>query len=336
MKKIFILTLAMLTLVSCNNLKEKNIQDNLETTNNSKTQTLQITTSIIPLASIANYIGWDYVEAKSLVPVWVSPHWFDIKPNQMVDIEKSDLIVYLWLEHIDWFLNKAIENKNNVIAVKKWIEFIESTWHEHEDIHNEELEDDHTDIHKFENEHGHQEEQVDEHEEHSTDPHIWTKSENAYIIAKSILDKLSSITPENKDYYETNFESFKKELETAKNNFKEKTLEKKQNNFIVFHDAYNYLFDELNIDNQKKHIFKTNILSDPNSNEMKILIDEITQKEIKVAFKEPQLDSNNLKKLSVEYNLEILSLDPLWDNETSSWYINNYKNNLESLKNIYE
>jgi len=52
---------------------------------------------------------------------------------------------------------------------------------------------------------------------------------------------------------------------------------KKQADFIVFHDAYNYLFKELNIDNTKKHIFRSNVLSDPNSNDIKELIDKITQ-----------------------------------------------------------
>jgi len=34
----------------------------------------------------------------------------------MVDISKSDLVVYLNLDHIDGFLNKAINDKNTLIV----------------------------------------------------------------------------------------------------------------------------------------------------------------------------------------------------------------------------
>lgn len=316
MKKIFILLIISIILVSCNNTENKKIDEK-----NEVNKKIQITTSIIPLASIANYIWWDFVEAKALVPSGVSPHSFDLKPNQLIDIEKSDLIVFLWIEHIDWFLNKAIENKTNVLSVKTGIKFIETS--EKHKEHNE---------HKEENEH-HEE---DENETHSTDPHIWGSSENAYIIAKSILDKLVSIKPENKKDFEENLKNFKSELDSIKKDFEEKTKNKKQSNFIVFHDAYNYLFQELGIKNSNKHIFRKNMLNDPNSVELKKIIDEIKEKNIKIAFKEPQLDASNLKNIASDYKLEIFILNPLGEDESAKWYIENYKNNLKSLLNIYK
>lgn len=322
MKKILVIFIITFTLFSCNKNTTNNNQLNKKTQN--ETTKIKVITSIIPLASIANYIGWEYVEANSLVPAWISPHSFDLKPNQMVDLEKSDLIVYLGLEHIDWFLNKPIENKNNILSVAKNIKLIEYEAHEHKD---EEHYDEGEEIHENEDE---------EDESHSIDPHIWSSSENSYIIAKSILNKLSMISPENEDYFNANFEWFKNELEIAKKEFKENIKDKKQNNFIVFHDAYNYLFKEIEIDNSKKHIFRTNILSDPNSKEMKEFIDEIKEEGINIAFKEPQVDSSNLNSLSSEHSLEIFILDPLWEDESKSWYIDNYKNNLKNLEYIYE
>jgi hypothetical protein len=43
-----------------------------------------------------------------------------------------------------------------------------------------------------------------------------------------------------------------------------------------------------------------------------------------------------LKKFANEYNLTILNLDPLWKDESAEWYLENLKENLENLKNIYE
>jgi ABC-type Zn uptake system ZnuABC Zn-binding protein ZnuA len=311
MKKFFTLLSIVFLLSSCGNTQKYETKIN-------------INTSIIPLASITNYIWWDFVNVNALVPAGVSPHTFDLKPNQIIDLEKSDLIVYLDIEHIDWFLNKAIEGKNNVLAVKKDIEFLEVAKHDHDE--DEEKHD--------ENEH--QEEKHDDHEEHSTDPHIWGNSENAYIIANHILKELVKLSPENSDYFNTNFASFKKELDLAKTKFKENTKNKKENNFIVFHDAYNYLFKEMGIDESRKHIFRKNLLNDPNSSEMKNLIDQVKEEWIKVAFKEPQLNSNNLKKFSSDYKINVFILDPLGTDTSKEWYIKNYKNNLKSLEKTYE
>lgn len=315
-KKIFILIVMSFILFSCNKDVEK-IEKS--PTQNKK---IEITTSIIPLASIANYIWWDFVEAKALVPSGVSPHVFDLKPNQLIDIEKSDLIVYLNIEHVDWFLNKAIKSHKNVLSVKDGIELLDSAVHKHEEKGHDEHEE------EWDNKH--------EKEIHSTDPHIWGSAKNASIIANKILNELVKISPENKVYFEENLKSFKNELDLAKKSFEDKIKGKKENNFIVFHDAYNYLFKELGIKQSNKHIFRKNMLNDPNSSEMKKLIDKIWELDIKIAFKEPQLDASNLKNLASDYNLEIFTLNPLGEDESAKWYIKNYKNNLESIFKIYK
>lgn len=328
MKKIFLSLLASLILSSCTGLTKVEEGPKIEEEN----KKINITTSIIPLASISNYIGWDYVNASSLVPVWVSSHWYDMKANQMVQIQDSDLIVYLWLDHIDWFLEKALNEDNKYIKVAEWITLIE--WeehnHEHEDEnHNEEHED----------EHGHEDEHEDENhdeESHTIDPHVWTSSKNAILIAEKITNELVSIDYKNADYYKSNLDNFTNELNTIKNDFIKKNNNLNQKEFIIFHDAYNYLFEELSIKQENKLIFQSNVLSDPNSKEMKELVDEINLHWINIAYKEPQLNDSNLQMLANEYNIRVEVLNPLWDDESKDWYINNYKNNLQNLEYIYE
>lgn len=323
MKKIIILISMIFVLFSCTN---NNVENNLILEEN-EVNKIQIMTSIIPIASITNYIGWEFVEAESIVPAWVSPHGFDLKPSQMVSLEKADLIVYLWLEHIDMFLEKAI-NEEKSLMVYQWIELLE--WKEHSHSDEDEHHDDEDEEHNDEYEHH------DDEDNHSIDAHIWTSSENAIIIANKIADKLSELMPENKDYFLENLANFSAELNNIKTEFLEKNSEKNQKEFIVFHDAYNYLFEELWIDSDNKLVFQKNVLSDPNSKEMKELIDEIKLHWINIAFAEPQLNDSNLQKLANEYNLNVLTLNPLGSETNSRWYIENYKNNLSSLEYIYE
>ncbi len=101
MKNIILLSMLVLALTSCGAKQES--QTNNLTTSEEKHQAevLHVTTSIIPLASITNYIGGTYVDVSALVPAGVSPHGFDLKPTHMVGIQKSDFIVSLGYEHID-------------------------------------------------------------------------------------------------------------------------------------------------------------------------------------------------------------------------------------------
>lgn len=312
MKKIIVFIIVSLFLFSCADSKKDDVVKGAW----KDIRKIQVETSIIPLASLVNYIGWDFVEVNSLVPAWVSPHGFDLKPEQMVQIDKADLIVYLNLEHIDGFLNKAIEKKDKLV-VSKWIKLIEWAPHEHEE--------------EWENH-----EQENEEEAHAVDPHIWTSSVNALIIAEKIKNKLIELSPENKVYFDNNYTTLKGQLKLAKTDFLAATKWKKAKEFIVFHDAYNYLFTELGIDSKSKIVFQKSVLSDPNSSEMKELIDEIKLHSIKTAFSEPQFSDSNLQKLAKDNGLKIDILNPIGTDPTSKGYINNYKDNLLKLQSVYE
>ncbi|MDQ7022709.1 MAG: metal ABC transporter substrate-binding protein [Candidatus Gracilibacteria bacterium] len=273
---------------------------------------VKIISPIIPLSSIINYIGGDYVSVENLVGAGISAHSFDLKINQMTEIEKSDLVISLGLENIDGFLEKAIIGKN-ILKVSDGINLIDL---------------------KEEDEHGDEE----EHDEHGNekDPHIWSSLENSKIIAEKITKKLTEIKPEYKNIFEENLVKFNKKLDDLKINFEEKIKGKKQTKFIIFHNSYNYLFRDLNIDQENKLIFRKNILSEPNSQEMKELIDNIKKYNIKVAFVEPQFKDSTLSKIAKEYNIQIFILNPLGKNVTRKGHIDNIKNNLDSLYNIYE
>ena len=332
MKKFLVLFLSIFLLLSCSEKVEENISNEEVTKQEETIEKIKVISSIVPLSSISNYIWWEYVDVENLVPSGVSPHGFDLSPKQMIEISNSDIIISLGLDHIDWFLDKAIWDKNNLI-VSNWIELIDWSEHDHHDEHEEEHHDD-----EHHNDHDeHEEEHHDEHEDdHSKDPHIWNSPENAILIAEKVKNEFSSFMPNKKSEFEKNYKKFEEELNLIVSDFKESIKEKNQAWFIVYHDAHNYLFSYLNIDTLKKIVFKSSVLDDSNTKQLKEIVDKIKEYNVKVSFKEPQFDDSNIKKLASEYGLNILVLDPLWTDISSNWYIDNLKNNLESLKYIYE
>jgi ABC-type Zn uptake system ZnuABC Zn-binding protein ZnuA len=54
------------------------------------------------------------------------------------------------------------------------------------------------------------------------DPHVWTSSENALIIARSIENKLSELQPQNSEIFSQNYTNFEKELLSVKQSFIDK------------------------------------------------------------------------------------------------------------------
>lgn len=322
MKNIFkiILVLFLATfIVSC---AEKNSTKTENTTWSStivENKKIKVVWSINPITSIVNYIWDTEVEAENIVPAWVSPHHFELTPQNLVSLEKAEIVFSIWLEHIDWFLDKN-ENKNKV-KLADWIELLEATEHSHEEEH-----DDHHDEEK---------ENHSEEETHDKDPHIWLSEKNLKIISEKIANKLSEIKPEKKEIFQKNKEKFDEEIKNIFENFRKENKGKNPNEFIVFHDAYNYLLQSLEISENKKIVFSENVSAEIDANHLKELLDEIKKHNIKIIFKEPQFNSSQIENLALENNLKIFILDPIWADSSKNWFINNLKKNLENLKNIY-
>lgn len=317
MKKIIILF--SLFLVSCgtlNNGEEINLQ--LENTENN---IIQVSSSIIPISSIINTIGWEFVEVHTIVPAWVSPHGFDLSAKDVVSLEDSDITFLLGLEQIDSFLKKPLESKKYV-ELAEGMKLIEAAAHNHdeeEDSHEENIqEEEHTE------------------DEHSVDPHVWLWKNNILLIAERIRDELSAISPEKSSYFNENTEIFRKNLEGIYQGFSEKNTWKTAKEFIVFHDAYNYLIESIGINPSLKIPFSENVLHETGTAHMAELIQEIEIHGVKNIFREPQFSDGNLQKFATEYNLIIATLDPIWIDDSADGYLKNLQNNLDNLSFIYE
>jgi ABC-type Zn uptake system ZnuABC Zn-binding protein ZnuA len=155
-------------------------------------------------------------------------------------------------------------------------------------------------------------------------------------IAKYVKDFLVWIDTKNNLIYINNFDLYKKEIDTIISDFKKYKEWKKQKSFIVFHDAYDYLFDDLWIDKSKKIVFREAVLKDPDSKHMASLIDSIEKWWVKVIYKEPLFTSPSFDNLITKYNLTVWNLDADWTDPSKNWYINQLKSNIEQLKKLYE
>ena len=400
MKKVAVGLVMLLALVSCGN--ESQVENKTKIV--AENQKIQVTTSIVPLASIANYIGWEKVEVNNLVGAWASPHNFSLTPQHLISVQKSDIVFLLGIQDIDGFLFKSLSGVKS-IALDTGLKVLDATsdhnhsehageeqsengdeheWEEHSD--EEYDEHDHADeaVHKWwyeeevneyqyiidaqekiangehdhwtDDEHNEKEHWEDDHKEEgptvseylaeewewhvhaeaSIDPHVWGGRINGLLIAKRIQEELTKLQPSQKAVFEKNYNRFETVLNATFEDFAKKVEWKKQKEFIVFHDAYNYLLFDAWIDAEKKIVFRSNIMSEPGSAKMKQLTDEVTLHGIKQFFVEPQFESKPLTVLAEQNNAQILKLDPLGNSVDAGNYLETISTNLEALTNIYE
>ncbi len=313
MKKLFILIVFTFSLAWCN----------IKTENSDK---LSVVTSIMPIWSIVNYIWSWKVDVETLVPAWFSPHGYELKPQQLISIDQSDIIFSVGLESIDWFLTKRLWESDKNTLISSWISLLDLNSlnkEHHEEEHHEE-------------EHHEEEHNEEEHNHWSIDPHVWLGIDESKYIAKLITEELSKKDPENKNYYNENLEKFIETIDQKVSLFKEKIKWKKSNKFLISHNPYNYLLIDLWIDLEKKVVFQKNILKQVWVDDYKNITDIIKNDGIKIIFKEPQFESKWLIDLANKYNMTILNVDPLWTNNNYNEYFNTLDNNLNSFSKIYE
>jgi len=305
-------------------------------------EAISVSASIVPIASVINTVGWEYVDVNTIVPAGVSPHGFDLSAQDVVALENSEITFVIGLEQIDGFLEKSLEGKTHV-ELAEGMELLEAAAHDHSDhgdehvdemftgwnqeIHGAHDEDEHEDEHEHEDE--------DEHN-HSVDAHVWLGKDNITAIAERVRDELSKILPEQAELFAENTKIFKTDLEAIYSDFAEITAGKSAREFIVFHDAYNYLMQSAGIDMNLKIPFSENVLHETGTAHMVELIEEIELHGVKNIFSEPQFSDGNIQKFAQQYNLTLGTLDPLGTDDSATGYIQNLKINLDNLSLIYE
>jgi zinc transport system substrate-binding protein len=299
-----------------------------------------------------------------------SPHTFDLKPSDMININKSDLLISTGFE-IDNFIVKNNTAKDH-IELKDSLTLIEGHDHshhdhghgKHEDEHNNEHHDDHEAEHHEEGSHEnhhdeHHDEHEDEHHDHEDehneesheehhddhdnennifyDPHVWLSLDNAKVIAQISKDKFIALDSQNTQYYEDNYKSFVARVDEMKTNHLERVKDKKINHFVIFHDAYGYLFKEFEIDPDYAIALEETAGREPSAAEMKNILDTIALNNVKVLYREPQFDTKLVDTLANnQYNLEVKILDPLGNSVEKNGYLDNIQQNLNNLLAIYE
>ena len=126
------------------------------------------------------------------------------------------------------------------------------------------------------------EEEREEHGDH--DPHAWLGLTTAVQEAEMIRDGLIQASPENKDYFNKNFETFAKEMKALQEKYKAAFDKAERKEFVTGHAAFGYLCRDMGLSQESvEDVFAS---GEPSAKKMKELIDFCKEHKVKTIFTE--------------------------------------------------
>ena len=254
---------------------------------------LTIFVSIPPQKFLVEKICGNRCIVKSFVPPGASPHTFEPKPSQMVEIAKATLyfVVGVEMEHVWLPRIKEINPHLKIVATDSGI--IKLPMRKLPHTHHEAVHPTHSE--QRDEKHGYY------------DPHIWLSPPLVKIQAEHILDGLRQSDPIHAEIYETNFRRFSEEIDRLDADLHRLFSGLGRVRFLVFHPSWGYFAEAYGLE-QIPIEFEG---KDPKPAALQALIKEATSDGIKVIFVQPQFSTRSAETIANAIGGEVMIADPL-------------------------
>lgn len=280
-------------------------ENNTEAVNSGK---IQVYTTIFPLQDFTKKIGGENVQVENIVPSGSDAHSFEPTLKTMTKIAEGDAFIYLGTG-IEGFTDAVIDAVGNeeakVINASEGISLINS---------NESSE-----------------------EEGAIDPHVWLDPGRAIQLAENIKNSLIEINPNQKDYFEQNYNKLKTSLEKLDLSFKTMVEESPNKSFIVAHSAYGYWEDAYGL--EQIGISGLSPTDEPSQKDLEKIIKNAKKTKVNYVLFEQNVENRVAEVIKREigadtltlHNLESLNEEDIRNNED---YISIMKRNIETIRQV--
>ena len=247
---------------------------------------INVIVSILPQQTFLKAIGGDKVKIALMVQPGNSPHTYEPKPSQMVDITKADLYFAIDVEFEHVWLPK-FQNLNTQMKVVNVTNGI-------------------TKMQMLKEANKEQEHNTHAHE--GEDPHVWTAPTNVKIIAENIYNALAKADTPNAPYYKKNLEIFLVSLTNTDKQIKEilSTL-KDSRSFMVFHPSWGYFAKAYNL----KQIAVEVEGKSPKPKALVALIKTAKAEKVNAIFTQPEFSDSAAKIIANELHISVVKVSPM-------------------------
>ncbi|HPY96180.1 MAG TPA: metal ABC transporter substrate-binding protein [Candidatus Cloacimonadota bacterium] len=248
-----------------------------------------IVTTIYPYELMIRQIVQDKVDVYCLIPPNSSPHTYSPLPEDIVIINSADLIFANGLGAEPQFEKVFKPLGDKVVEASS---FIPKAILEYELRTNQKF--------SF---------NIKDENAHELNPHIWLHPENLIDIARGITSRISTIMPEHRKFFEHNLEELISDVTKADRNIIKEREKLDSIKIISFHDAF-YYFD-LRYYIQSFGLIQKSPGQEPTAQDLEKIAQTIISDHIELMVTEPQLNPKAVQVLANNFNLPIISLDPI-------------------------
>lgn len=254
---IFMLLMSLLMITACVSKEEIDLNEK---------KGLQIVSTVFPGYDFAKQIVGDNAEVSMLLPPGVESHSYEPSPQDIINIQNSDILIYVGGESEQW-VDKILDSMDNKVITVKMMDAVQL--YEEEIIDGMQKEEDSDD---------------EASEEHEYDEHIWTSLKNAQNIVARINEAVVSLDSKNKRVYDKNTKSYIEKLDNLDKEFENlfKTFEKPT---LIFGDRFpfRYFVEDYNLD-YFAAFPGCSSETEPSASTIAFLIDKVKEKSLNTVF----------------------------------------------------
>lgn len=255
-----------------------------------------ITVTLEPQRYFTEAIAGDKFKVVSMVPKGSSPETYDPIPQQLVSLGNSEAyfrIGFIGFEQV--WMDRLTGNTPHmqVFDTSKGIDLIlNNEGHEHEP-----------------GSHDH-----DSHV-HAVEPHIWSSTTNALILARNTYKALCTLDKDNEPYYLARYDSLCRRIQHTDSIIRrELSAPGTPQSFMIYHPALSYFARDYGL-----HQFPIEEGGkEPSPAHMKELIDLCRTENIGVIFVQPEFDKRNAETIARQTGTRVVPINPLsydWEEE---------------------
>ena len=323
---------------------------NKESGGKGNSKNLNIIATGFPEYDLARAVVGDKANLKMLLKPGAESHSFEPSPEDVINIQKSDVFIYGGGESDTWVKDilKSYKNEDQkILSLMKMVDPVEEETVDgmeaeeagHEGHHHDS--DNHDDHDKDKNDghddHDSDKAETEDEEEPEYDEHVWTSPENAIKIVNEIEKSVSKMDPKNKDYYKTNADKYIASLKDLDGKFSKIVKEGKRNT-LVFADRFPLRYF---VEQYKLKYFAAfpgcSAQTEPSASTLAFLINKIKSEKIPVIFKIELSNGNIAKAVSDATGAKVLTFNTCHNVtvdqfENGTTYIDLMKKNLDVLK----
>jgi len=192
---------------------------------------LKVATSLTDLASVAQFVGGDHVEAQSLCRGYEDPHFVPAKPSLMKIIQRADVFISTGLELDGGWLPVVLPGSRNPKIQPGQRGFVDAS----EGVPVLEkptgtVSRAEGDVHPLGN------------------PHYYLDPKNLEIVAGHLAEVFSRIDPANAADYSANAKAFDARMETSLAGWLKAMEPYKDAKFVTYHKNFIYFADRFGLD----------------------------------------------------------------------------------------